>query len=73
MKGKIDMVNHVNVRMILSCVKVSGEQWAPPVEAAMAGEALRRATAERRRGRISIFRKSDTGVVYESVFEVYDA
>jgi hypothetical protein len=67
------MVNHANVKMILSCVKVRGEQWATPVEAQMAGEALKIASAERRRGLISVFRRSDTGIVYESVFEVYDA
>ena len=67
------MVNHANVKMILSCVKVRGEQWAPPGEAQMAGEALRLASSERRRGLISVFRRSDTGIVYESVFEVYDA
>ena len=67
------MVNHVNVKMILSCVKISGEQWAPSVEAMMAGEALRLATAERRRGLVEVSRKSDTGIIYVSVFEVYDA
>ena len=70
---EIDMADSKNVKTVLSCIKVRGEVWAPQVEAAMAGEALRIAASERRRGLISVFRKSDTGIVYESVFEVYDA
>ena len=72
LKGEIAMADSKNVKNVLSCVKVRGEVWAPQVEAAMAGEALRIASAERRRGLISVFRRSDTGIVYESVFEVYD-
>jgi hypothetical protein len=60
-------------KTVLSCVKVSGEQWAPQIELSMAGEAMRLALVERRRGLIAVSRRSDTGVVYESVFEVYDA
>jgi len=60
-------------KTVLSCVKVSGEQWASQVEMAMAGEAMQIALTERRRGLIAVSRRSDTGIVYESVFEVYDA
>lgn len=67
------MVNHANAKMVLSCIKISGEQWAPQVEMSMAGEALRLALVERRRGLIEVSRKSDTGATYISTFEVYDS
>ena len=70
LKGKLDMINS---KTVLSCVKVSGETWTTQVELAMAGEAMRMALVERRRGKFSIPRRSDTGIVYTSVFEVYDA
>jgi hypothetical protein len=62
-----------NSKVVMSCVKISGEQWAPQVERSMAGEAMRIALTERRRGLIEVSRRSDTGVTYISIFEVYDS
>ena len=70
---EIDMVNHANARMVLSCIKISGEQWATQVEMSMAGQAMQIALVERRRGLIEVSRKSDTGATYISTFEVYDS
>ncbi len=67
------MDNSKPVKTVLSCTKLSGETWASQIELAMAGEAMKMALIERRRGKFDVPRTSATGVTYVSVFEVYDA